>query len=485
MRALLLLALLAACAPAAEPDPPAEGPEAPPEDPAPPADTARLSIVVLEGDGTPLPESAFLRWRPRDGGELFADEEELAAVLLREGTLVETSSRLSLYEFDVPADQPVDLLAVAGDRRVHGRVPPLPAGAEQGKSLILPAPTRLLRGRLIDPEGAPVGGVHVSAAAAATVSRLDGTFEMTLAQAGDHVRLDVDGWPSADVTLPAGDERVDVTLPLGASLTLAFEGEPLLYTELSDAQGTRWRAMTDGTGRAVFHALPADTPLWLQVRRRTGVPGTFATSGQLVLIESTPMTFAAGEARERVVALPGPGPIAGRLVDQDGAPLEQVELCLAEPLRGEPVDATYLSHDHLPRARVVTDGEGRFRFDEVPGGVWLVGVSRGAWNSQSPNGRRVSYAALPATAGTKDMELQLAAGLKLRGHVDGLAGRTRVEARPQSFGGAREAFTKRDGTFVIDRLMPGPHDLYVDDQLVRVGVDPATPQVELRLDLDG
>jgi len=487
MRALLLLALLAAgCVPAAEPDPPAVGEaQAPPEDPPPSADRARLTITVLEGDGTPVSESTFLRWRPRGASELFSDEEELSAVVLREGTLAEEWPRPSVAELAVPAGQPIDLVAVAGERRVHDRVPPLSAGLAQARSLILPAPQRLLRGRLLDPDGAPVGGVHVAAGAAATVARLDGTFEVLLHQARDLVRLDVEGWPSLEVALTDSDARVDVTLPLGASLVLVFEGEPLLHPELRGPDDARWRTTTDEAGRAAFQALPADTPLWLQVRRRVDLSGRSVTPGQLVLVEPTPMTLAPGEARERVVPIPGPGPLAGRLVDQEGAPLDQVELCLAEPLRGQQVDATYLTHEHRPRALVVTDGEGRFRFDEVPGGVWLVGVSRGAWNSQSPNGRRVSYAGLPATAGTEDLELRLATGLELRGHVRGLTGRTRVEARPQSFAGAREAFTKRDGSFVIDRLMPGPHDLYVDGQLVRHRIDPAAPQVELSIDLDG
>ena len=87
-----LLALLVACAPEAEPHPPAGGAGSAGEQQAPPADGARLSVVVLEGDGSPASSTTFLRWRERGAEERFADGGELTAVVLREGALVESIS---------------------------------------------------------------------------------------------------------------------------------------------------------------------------------------------------------------------------------------------------------------------------------------------------------------------------------------------------------------------------------------------------------
>ena len=84
------------------------------------------------------------------------------------------------------------------------------------------------------------------------------------------------------------------------------------------------------------------------------------------------------------------------------------------------------------------------------------------------------------------MELSIATGLSLRGRVVERdlpsPPRTRVEARPQAFSGGRETSTRRDGSFELGRLMPGPHDLYLDGELVLRGVDPAVPQVDLTLE---
>lgn len=441
--------------------------------------------MVLEGDGSPASSTTFLRWRARGAEERFADGGELTAVVLREGALVEEWLRPGVAELTVPAGRRIDLVAVAGQRRALGQAPALEAGRASTQQLTLPTPRRLLRGRLLDPDGAPVGATHVAVGPATTVTRLDGTFELSLAQVSDRVTLAVEGWPGLDATLPDTEDRLDLTLVQGASLLFAVEDGANLHLELRDEEGESWRTTVDEEGGAEFHALPAGTPLWLEVRRPSGPEAWSRAPGQLVLLEPTPMVLAPGEVRERRLEQPGPGPIAGRLVDLEGVPLVQVELCLAETPRGEPTDATYLSHAHAARAHVVTDQEGRFRFDEVPGGVWLVGVSRGAWNTKSRHGRAASYAALPVTAGTEGLELRLAVGLELRGRVAGLEGRVRVEARPQAFEGVREAFTRQDGTFVVDRLMPGPHDLYVDGQLLRRGLDPAEPQVELTLDLDG
>jgi hypothetical protein len=496
MRLLLPLVLLAACSPQdADPGPQAAV-EAPVQDPgAGPGESvpasARIVIPLVtktdRGAGDLDPNTAFLRWRG-------------SGQVLGQGNLVSELSPDGAFAFDVPAGQAIEVEVLAGDRRTALRFDPLEAGQTEHRMAWLQAGLRRVSGVLIDPNGVPLEGSRVRANGDATLTNSRGRFVVSVPAGLDEMEVFVPGWPPVTVALPPPDEseaEVEVTLVTGARLRatlrdsagapaqgrlVAWAGGRLVAWAWGEP-GEAWAGRTDGTGVAHLRGLPTGVPLGVWVL----APDTPTRRGRLLLEVEPDLVLEGGETRELDLSLPPPGPIAGRLVDQDGRPLAQVELCLAVPGEGE-LDATYLQRNHSVRARTVTEADGSFRFEDAPGGVWLVGVARGPWNARIPLSGRVSPAALPARTADEEVLLQVAVGLSLRGKVvtaDGEpAPRVTVVARPQGFHGERDVRTKADGTYELKGLLPGAHDIYLRGRRVLSDVDPSRgtplPQIHIR-----
>jgi len=110
------------------------------------------------------------------------------------------------------------------------------------------------------------------------------------------------------------------------------DGPPIAHVEvrlvLADRPGNARVTLTDDSGRYDFEALPAGT--YTVTATKTGFV-TREFGQQRPLEPGQPIRLKAGEARERVdMALPRHGAIAGRVVDENGEPLEGIAVSVKE-----------------------------------------------------------------------------------------------------------------------------------------------------------
>ncbi|MDA1263631.1 MAG: carboxypeptidase-like regulatory domain-containing protein [Planctomycetota bacterium] len=507
MRTILVLLLaaslaLAACSPepGADPQPqataiedaPAHG-DADPVPTPPAAPCAKLTLVVLEQgqDEILVPSSFFVRWRVSRPSDPSTQEGRMS-LLVGLGELIEVEAGQSIVSFDVPVDVPLDVAVFCGDQRKLQSIAAMGAGEPREHVIWLPEGTRTLRGRVLAPRGEALADTNLWLDDRQTRTALDGSFELAFPVRRSEAWVRAEGWPGRALTLPDADAELIVRLEPAGEVRIHVtetDGTPAhVRVRLSrlDGHDEIHEGTTDEGGTARLRQLPLGVPLELRIHAPGGTASLHhGRVGDLRYRSAESFLLEGPEPVEFPLQLPPEGPIAGRLIDQDGNALPEVQLCLVAPDPERGPRATYLGHKHLNRATTITGEDGSFRFDHVPGGVWLVGVARGAWNAQH-GGLAVSPAAIPVEAGSEDFELVVAAGLSIKGTLvdpqQPLPPRTKIEARPWSFDGEREAFSKKGGAFELRGLMPGPHDLYLDGVLVRRGVDPSQPQVGLVLE---
>lgn len=133
---------------------------------------------------------------------------------------------------------------------------------------------------------------------------------------------------------------------------------------------------------------------------------------------------------------PETGPLSGRVLDHDGT-LAHGAIVWAQPL-AEPWTGT-------PRAESITDTDGRFRLENVPGGSWVLVCDHGALYAMADT----------VTAPTTVAELHLAPAAAVTGHAGltplGRAGSIRVTApAPEA-----SAVSAADGSFTLGGLPAG------------------------------
>lgn len=448
-------------------------------------DGSNLTIIAADrgtsGESvSSLEPSAFLRWLPDDGA--VHSPEELRNRLLADGNLVEDHDQ-GMFAFDVPEGVRIHVLVACKDRRELETIPSVKEGTPYVHVLWMDPPTQLVHGSLTTPDGEPFGGFVAQIGDRSTHIGVNGNFDIRL-QVTELLHVDVPGWPRRTVPFPAEDESVNITFFEGSSVILHLldaNGEPpAARVRVDELMGDGlWQATVDPEGSVRLFGLAADTNLVVSVLEPEARLGTDART-----YDAFELRLQEGQQKiERRTLLPD-APIEGRLTDQHGRSLAGVEIALAHPPEGELPMPTYFGHEHLVRARIKTDKDGTFRFNEVPGGVWLVGVARGAWNLRAPDASGLAPGALVVRTGDEPLELGLHRGLRLGGRVvsSKSVSRLRVEARPSAFAGARETYCTQGGQFEFNGLMPGLHDLYIDDRLVRSDVEGGDLNVVLELD---
>ncbi|HEX5139268.1 MAG TPA: carboxypeptidase-like regulatory domain-containing protein [Planctomycetota bacterium] len=224
---------------------------------------------------------------------------------------------------------PVRLLAV-GDGLATA-VADVPAGAREARLVV--RPTVLIRGSVVDADGAPVPGAIVRGSAGGVVEETtaveDGTFVLRRFAEG--------------AALEAYRDHVGLAARLGAG------AEPKLV--LPRATFVRGRVVALGSAEAVAGA----RVFWRdRVVGETDASGAFAVAvdGSAPLFVAAP-GYAVARAEGEVVALPKAQALRGRVADPAGRGVKGAVVALAG-------DVTFVA---------VADEDGLFAFDAVPKGL--------------------------------------------------------------------------------------------------------------------
>jgi hypothetical protein len=185
-----------------------------------------------------------------------------------------------------------------------------------------------------------------------------------------------------------------------------------------------WTVVADGAGRAEIRELPPSVPLHLAVR----------VAGREEHVEAIPITLAAGERREIEVLLDAGASILGRVEDSSGAPVAKCEVWRAPLTAGHQL--ALLSFED-PAARNTTDEQGRFHFDDVSLGDWLIGPKPIArWDKDAKTADAfVGFAQLVhVETGTRQLQVTLRVdrGLFFSGLVLGPVGEAVAECHVQA-----------------------------------------------------
>ena len=231
-----------------------------------------------------------------------------------------------------------------------------------------------------------------------------------------------------------------------------------LYISGSDP---RWSAPLDAGGRCEL-IVPARIPLHAKV-----------IGGERAEPVEAPLTLEPGETREVEWRFGEGTLVVGRLLDQEDKPVKGKEIWITRRiLAGDAGAEAAFFYDGDARkvhAKTDTDGEGRFRFDDIPAGLWWVGpmASRASGSDSKLRARSVAPLATGieiAGEARREVELRTWRGLGIRGRIvdpfGAPAPKERVSARPTEMGGSMDAISDSDGAFTLGPLVPGEYKIH-------------------------
>ena len=214
--------------------------------------------------------------------------------------------------------------------------------------------------------------------------RVDGTFEVHAKSWKERfISAKAPGYARVAIALMPGHEsaarRLEMRLSRAATLevvvfargsaasnaavvlsTLSYylqQGDASVHSYGGD--DPQWRATTDASGRAVIAGLPAQVPLTLSVQM-----------GNSTRAPPDPVVLAAGERKQIEFEFGSGATIAGRIQDGAGAP---IVACPIWRVVARGVSPMLITGDDEAAQTVVSDEQGRFRFEDVPEGEWLIG----------------------------------------------------------------------------------------------------------------
>jgi protocatechuate 3,4-dioxygenase beta subunit len=212
---------------------------------------------------------------------------------------------------------------------------------------------------------------------------------------------------------------------------------------------------TDVNGLASVTGLPPRVPLELTIHAR----------GTLARKESAPVTLEPGERRRIEVHVGSGGSIVGRIEDGDGKPVKH---CQIWRVAGEPGFEQLLRSYEPPAASSRSDEDGRFRFDDVAQGKWLVGPAPAKDGEPNVSDKSaIAPFAQPVEiadgAGEVELVLRVDRGLYITGRVlDPSGGGVKdTYASAQQVNGFMSVMERTDdsGQFVLGPLLAGEFDL--------------------------
>lgn len=256
-----------------------------------------------------------------------------------------------------------------------------------------------------------------------------------------HAEVVENGAPATGITVSLS-RRIDVLVQREAGEEAWYDHVPLT-----------WSATTGPEGACTLGELPGRVPLEVRLLR-DGVD-----SGMRV----TPLVLEPGEVREETWSFGGGASIVGVATDQHGHPVTGIEIWLDRAEPGRPA-RRFASYDRNISARVRTDDQGRFRFDDVPAGDWWIGPGESK-DARAPDEPAPVAERITILEGESEHRVTLAVfrGLFVSGSVLDPDGRP-VSTAVYTFGWDH-AFTRsrEDGTFVLGPLAPGEYTLKADE----------------------
>ena len=451
----------------------------PPPEKAPPTGTIVVQVVDDEGD-------------PITGGKVYllhAEESRRKGVrLIHADTDLNGNATLA-----IPAGEPylVRATAIGRANSVEVEVEPFKDGETREFLVELKVrPDLEIKGCVVSAEdGAPIEGaqIHVDPSGWTTLAVEPGPLPAVgesdaFTDEGGRFELMVRSWTSARTTVIAegwspillplvrdGEPiKHDLTIELRRSATLrgvvdaqeagqltvaaVVKGHELLAPDSGLTLGFQdvlYRTNVDDEGRFELKELPSNVPLLVSVR-----------AGRRIVFED-PNRHVLKPAEEKAVRFdPSEGSVvSGTVSEAGGDPSPGMEVWLVRD-DGRAFDVRFMERYERPSQRTVTDGEGRFRFEETLPGRWVVGLA------PSPRRARVrpedAHAAIGflVEVGLWDVEQDLPVhrGLYIDGTIvdasgDPIEGRVRVSGHVK--GGPYKSDSFEGGPFRLGPLVPG------------------------------
>ena len=321
----------------------------------------------------------------------------------------------------------------------------------------------------------------------------------SLARSGASARLTLDGEPAAQTDVAGrarlsieanGTARVAVVQaegfgPRKATLTARSPDAPqrvrlqrcarIVGTAIGASEGSEVIAQvrdyelhesTDGMG-----SFRADSSLSGRVRgdgsfALEGLPANVRLEVRLVVprpkarVQTLPdaVRLEPGESREVHFSLESAGRIVGRALYEDGTPADGIEFQLVPSSVGR---VGYMESFWSEVDADATDADGRFVFENVEPGRWIVGPEPRQKKARADDGFAPVATAVVVRPGDVDvpLEVRLHRGLFVSGVVLGPGGAPAsayVSSTRAALGSTVQGRSRKDGTFRIGPLEPGP-----------------------------
>ncbi|HSS48080.1 MAG TPA: carboxypeptidase-like regulatory domain-containing protein, partial [Thermoanaerobaculia bacterium] len=375
---------------------------------------------------------------------------------------VKTSSEGRFRLADLPRGTPVQF-QIEHEGYIPLRVP--------GVEVPLQAPLHLemktargLTGRVVGPDGEPVGGATLSrvqgshTGGSAMTSEIElgftdarGSFQVSGFEPGPNdLRVAAEGYATKTVrgvTIPADRdlEGLEVVLGRGTILqvrVLSADGGPV-----ADAR-VRVALVQPGSGlrdmENLFRMPRMQTDERGTCQGELPQAGTYQVTASVDQRTASTVVQASAGTTPAEIRLPAGVQASGRVTDAQGQPLSGVYLRLAA------------KQDQTTINQGATSGEdGTFVFTQVPDGTYRLRAARQGY-TQSGEAREVAIAGSDVQG--LDLQLEPVTGATLTGHLLGLGPEELAQAAVRGFGGEdgfENATVEPDGRYEIKNVGPG------------------------------